>query len=94
MGIRIALGATRGDVISQVLWEAMRLAAIGLALGIPLALYGAHIVTAREYLPESSLPYATLATAAAVIAVAAFLAVVGPALRASSVDPMQALRGE
>jgi ABC-type antimicrobial peptide transport system permease subunit len=92
MGIRIALGASRGDVIAQVLWEGMRLAAAGLVLGVPLALYGVHLAEAQEVLPEGTLPYWTLAAAIGVLALSAGLAVLAPALRASSVEPMRALR--
>ena len=92
MGIRIALGASRGDVIVQVLWEGMRLAAAGLLLGVPLALYGAHLAVSQKILPEGAAPYWTLAGAIGILAFAAAAAVFAPALRASSVEPMRALR--
>jgi ABC-type lipoprotein release transport system permease subunit len=92
MGIRIALGASRGDVIAHVLWEGMRLAAVGLALGVPLAIYGARLAETQRLLPEGPLPYWTLAAAIGVLAFSAAMAVLAPALRASSIEPMQALR--
>jgi len=92
MGIRIALGASRRDVMAQVLREAMSLAGIGLALGVPLALYGAYLGEALKLLPEGPAPYGTLVAAIGVLAASALLAVLAPAVRASSVDPMLALR--
>lgn len=92
IGIRMALGATRGNVMSQVLYEGLLLAFAGLLLGVPLALYGANIATSQKLLPEGATPYWTLAAALAGLAVAATMAVLAPALRASSIEPMQALR--
>jgi predicted permease len=92
IGIRMALGATRGNVMGQVLYEGLLLAFAGLLLGVPLALYGDNIATSQKLLPEGATPYWTLAAALAGLAVAATMAVLGPALRASSIDPMQALR--
>jgi ABC-type lipoprotein release transport system permease subunit len=92
IGIRMALGATRETVMSQVVWDGMKLAGAGLLLGVPLALYCSWIATTKRLLPAGPLPYWTLAAAAGVLAVAALAAVVAPALRASSVDPMRALR--
>jgi predicted permease len=92
IGIRMALGATRGNVMGQVLFEGLRLAFIGLLLGVPLALYGARIATSQKLLPEGAVPYWTLGMAVVVLGLSAAMAVLGPALRASSIDPMQALR--
>jgi len=92
IGIRMALGATRGNVMSQVLFEGLLLAFAGLLLGVPLALYAANVATTQKLLPEGATPYWTLAAAIAGLTAAAVMAVLGPALRASSIDPMQALR--
>jgi predicted permease len=92
IGIRMALGATRGHVMGQVLFEGLLLAFAGLLLGVPLALYGAGVATSQKLLPEGAMPYWTLAAALAGLGLSALIAVLGPALRASSIDPMQALR--
>lgn len=92
IGIRMALGATRGVVMRQVLREGLVLALAGLLLGLPLAAYVARVAILQKILPEGPVPYWTLGVALLVLAVSAVLAVLGPALRASSVEPMAALR--
>jgi predicted permease len=92
VGIRMALGATQGNVMRQVLFEGLRLALAGLALGVPLAVHGSRLAVSQKLLPEGAVPYWTLGVALAVLAVSAVLAVLGPALRASSIEPMEALR--
>src|SRR5262249_35885384 len=84
--IRLALGASRGNVWGQVVREGMMLALAGLAAGVPLALYVADFAQKQRFLPEGELPQWTLAVAIGVLAVSALLAVTGPAVRASSVD--------
>lgn len=92
IGIRMALGASQGRVLSQVLREGLLLAFVGLALGVPLAVYAARLAESQKVLPEGPMPYWTMAAAIGALAVAALFAVLGPAVRASSVEPMQALR--
>ncbi|MBL8230831.1 MAG: ABC transporter permease [Bryobacterales bacterium] len=92
IGIRIALGASSRVVLRQVVGEGMKLACAGLLLGVPAALYVSHIAQKQKLLPDGEMPYWTLAAAIAVLTVSALAAVVGPAWRASTVDPMQALR--
>ena len=92
MGIRMALGASRSDVLSQVLGEGMKLALTGLLLGVPLAVWASRVAKAQELLPEGPLPYEKLVAAAGILTVSALVAVLGPAIRASGVDPMRALR--
>jgi predicted permease len=92
IGIRMALGATRGVVMRQVLREGLVLAVAGLVFGLPLAAYAARVAVLQKILPEGATPYWTLGAALSVLTLAAVLAVLGPALRASSIEPMQALR--
>lgn len=92
MGIRRALGATRQNVMLQVFREAMVLAGAGMVLGVPLALYGAHLVESLELLPEGEWSYGVLAAALAVVMVSAASAALAPAARAASIEPMDALR--
>ncbi len=93
IGIRMALGATRSDVIRMVLLDAMAMVCLGLALGIPLVLWSKPLARSLvEGLPVDSLLPVVFGAGAmlAVALLAAFL----PARLASRVDPMVALRNE
>ncbi|MFN7920762.1 MAG: ADOP family duplicated permease [Bryobacteraceae bacterium] len=92
IGMRMALGATRGDVLARVLREGMGLVLGGLLLGLPLAIYGGQLAQANRLLPEGTLPIAPMAIALGAITAAAVLAVLAPAARAASIDPVKALR--
>ena len=93
IGIRMALGAPRGRVLRTELWSALRLVAIGIAVGIPAAVAAGHVIAAQLFGVSASDPV-TLAVAAAPLTLIAALAAYGPARRASRVDPMLALRSE
>jgi ABC-type antimicrobial peptide transport system permease subunit len=93
IGVRMALGATRGRVVTMVLWNAGVLVALGLTLGgIAAWLLSA---TAKSFLfrIEVNDPR-VFATALVTLTVAALAASMIPARRAASVDPMVALRSE
>jgi len=92
-GVRIALGADGRLILRLVLGEALALLAAGLAVGIPLALAAGKVLSSR--LPSLAANGAeAFAAAAGVLAVAGLLAAYFPALRASRVDPVEALRAE
>jgi predicted permease len=93
IGVRMALGAQRTQVLGMVLRESLRIAAIGIALGIPLAFLACHFMASMLYGLES---YDALTLTAALAGVVAISLVAGyvPARRAASIDPMQALRSE
>ena len=93
IGIRMALGAQRGQVIGMVMREAVRLLIMGILVGTALALVAGR---AAGSLLFSLKPYdpVTLATAAASLVAIATLASYLPARRATRVDPMVALRHE
>ncbi len=93
IGIRMALGAPRGRVLRAELWSALRLTAIGIAVGIPAAVAAGHVIAAQLFGVSAGDPL-TLAVAAAPLTLIAVLAAYGPARRASRVDPMLALRSE
>lgn len=95
IGIRIALGADRGRVVRRVLREGLVTAALGLALGMFAALAAARWAGVGDvfYGVDPANP-ALLLTAATVLTGVAALACALPALRASRVDPMVALREE
>jgi putative ABC transport system permease protein len=93
IGIRMALGANRGDVMWMVLRQAFLLALLGVAAGVPLAFAAGRF--AKEELIQTS-QYDPLALFAA-ICILPLLAVAGtylPARRAAAVNPVAALRGE
>lgn len=93
IGLRMALGADRSTVIRLVLISAFRKVAIGLALGVPLAIGAGRLISSQLYNVAGWDPVA-LAGAIGSLGFAAFLAALIPAARASSIDPIQALRVE
>jgi predicted permease len=93
IGIRMALGALRGDVIGMIMREVFLLIGAGLAAGIALALPLADLIRSQVYGLGARDPV-TFVGSALVLTVAAGLAGLIPALRASSVPPTTALRQE
>jgi predicted permease len=93
IGIRLALGAQRAQVIGLVMREAGRLLVLGTVLGTLLALAAARGAASLLFGLHPRDPL-TFATAALVLAVTAGAAALLPALRAARVDPMVALRQE
>ena len=93
IGIRLALGATARDVTLMVLRDALATVAVGLALGLPMAIWGRYL-TVRLVQDITMRAAAPLALAAAAIMAVALVASYVPARRAARVDPMEALRQE
>jgi ABC-type antimicrobial peptide transport system permease subunit len=93
MGLRMALGADRRRVIGLVLGGAFRRVAVGLLLGLPLAVGSGYLLSAQLYGVSFWDPVA-LAVATASLALAALVASVVPATRAAALAPMRALRTE
>jgi len=93
IGIRMTLGASRGEITGMVIREAAILLAVGLGAGALLALAGARATSSLLF---GLKPYdpATLAIAAALLALVALGASYVPARRAMKVNPMVALRYE
>jgi predicted permease len=91
IGVRSALGATRGGLVRLIVKGAMTQAAIGLLLGVPAALAAGRVLADQVYGVKTSDPW-ILAAAAAILALCAAIAGLIPAVRASGVDPVQALR--
>jgi ABC-type antimicrobial peptide transport system permease subunit len=93
IGVRMALGARRGDVLELVLREAMLLVVAGLAIGIPLALASGRVLHSFLFGLKSTDPLSLIVVVlvlGSVAAVAGFI----PARRAARTDPMKALRYE
>jgi len=93
IGVRMALGATRGKVVGMVLKNASLLVGIGLLIGAAGAWYLSSAAERFLFRLEASDPRAFV-VAIVVLALAALIASVIPARRAASVDPMVALRAE
>jgi predicted permease len=93
IGVRIALGATRGRVIGLVLREAIVLLAGGLAIGLGLAAWAGQAAASLIYGMKPRDPI-TLGSAVALLSIVALVASYGPAWRASRLQPMDALREE
>ncbi len=93
IGIRSALGARPDEIRALVLGSGLRLAAIGLALGLAGALALTRLLSSQLYQVSPRDPVA-LAAALAGLAVIALLSSYLPARRAARVDPVDALRGE
>jgi ABC-type antimicrobial peptide transport system permease subunit len=100
LGIRMALGARRADVLRAVVGQGLKLAAVGIALGLPASIWAGFL--ARHWLSVQGTqlfdlspadPLALLASSLAIAAVA-LLAGVIPAWRAATINPVQALRCE
>jgi ABC-type antimicrobial peptide transport system permease subunit len=93
MGIRMALGAGRAKVIGLVLRTAFTRVAVGLAVGLPLAVAAGRLISGQLYGVAFWDPLA-LAVAVALLGGCAFVAAVIPAARAAAISPMTALRNE
>jgi ABC-type antimicrobial peptide transport system permease subunit len=93
IGIRLALGAEPKNVLRQVLRETLILALLGIAIGVPIAIAGTHLVRSMLFGVGFADPIALL-SAATLLAAIAVIAGLLPAWRASQVDPTIALRCE
>jgi predicted permease len=93
IGIRMALGAERGKILTMVLRETLLVVGAGLIAGLPLAWIGTRMLTAQVY---GMSPHDPLTSFLAILAISVVTIVAGsiPALRASQIDPMRALRYE
>jgi ABC-type antimicrobial peptide transport system permease subunit len=93
IGVRIALGASRGRVVRLILWQALRPVAIGTAVGVVAAL-GAGRVLSNQLFGVSRTDPLTIAAVVATLIGVALVASAVPARRAAAVDPTRALQSE
>jgi ABC-type antimicrobial peptide transport system permease subunit len=93
IGIRMALGADRGEVVGMVLVQALRLAVGGLAAGCIAAFALTGLLRTMLYDVRPTDPITFAGVAAVLLAVAAVATAV-PAMRATRIDPLMALKAE
>jgi putative ABC transport system permease protein len=93
IGVRVALGASRGAVLKLVIGQGALLAAIGVAIGLGLAASGMPLAKSLLYNVSPFDPF-TFTTVAAFLVTIALVASYVPARRATRVDPIVALRGD
>jgi predicted permease len=93
IGIRMALGAQRGKILQQLLFDGGRLVVLGLCLGLAASLALARLMASLLFGVKPADPF-TFAAVAALLAAVALLACYIPARRAMKVDPLVALRYE
>jgi ABC-type antimicrobial peptide transport system permease subunit len=93
IGVRMALGAQRGSVLSMVLREAGRLVLLGIVIGIPAAMLASRLFSSMLFGLNATDPLSMLLVVIVLLAIT-LLASYIPARRATKVDPMIALRYE
>jgi putative ABC transport system permease protein len=93
IGVRMALGATRTQILQQVIGDGLRLAGAGVAVGVVGALFASRLLTKLLFDTRATEPWAYLSVALLLLATAALASYV-PARRAARLDPMNALRYE
>ena len=93
IGIHMALGASRGNVLGKILGQGLRLTAIGLVVGLVAAFGLTRLLQSQLFNVEPTDPL-TMVSVALFISVVAFVACYIPAARATRVDPMVVLRDE
>ena len=93
IGIRMALGARRSDVLEMILRESLQMAGLGIALGIPAALLATRLIKTMLFGVQPADPL-TIGASITIMACTAAFAAYFPARRAAKVDPMVALRYE
>jgi ABC-type antimicrobial peptide transport system permease subunit len=93
IGVRMAVGARRGQVVWMILKDSLMLTAIGVVIGVPLAMLVGHVLTSSLYgvTPWDAVSYLLAVAGVALVALAASAV---PASRAANVDPLKALRSE
>ena len=93
IGVRMALGADKPNIVRLVLRGAFNMIALGLMLGVPLSIGAGRLMSAQLYGIAAWDPF-SLSIAVAALAFCAFVAAMIPAGRAAAIEPMQALRME
>lgn len=92
-GLRLALGAVPGSIVRMVLRDALTLTTLGLIVGLPMA-YGMSRLLREQFFGIGTIDYPSISIAIIVLGLAATLAGYLPAMRASRVAPLDALRSD
>lgn len=93
IGVRMALGAQRSNILEMVMRDGWKMALLGVAMGVPLTLAAAKLIESRVYGISPRDPLSLALGAALVLSIALIVGLL-PAWRASRVDPMVALKYE
>ena len=93
IGVRMALGADRHDVVKLILKQGLRLTGFGIVLGLVLSFAATRALARLLYGIKADDPL-TFASVALFLGAVAFIACYVPARRAASIDPMKSLRAE
>jgi ABC-type antimicrobial peptide transport system permease subunit len=93
IGIRMALGAQRGDVLKMTVKQGLRLVGLGLAIGLVAAFVLTRVMATLLFGISATDPLTFISISLVLLAVAIFASYI-PALRATKVDPMVALRAQ
>jgi predicted permease len=93
IGVRMALGAARAEIVRMVLWQGLLLTAVGLGIGVVLAWLAGRLLAGQLLGVSGADPLSFAGTAALLLGVAAGASLL-PARRASRLDPLAALRRE
>jgi putative ABC transport system permease protein len=93
IGVRMALGAARKDVLKLIIWQGMKLAIIGIAIGLAISLISTQFLSGLLYGVSKTDPL-TFIGISAILTTVALIACYLPAWRATKVDPMTALRAD
>ncbi|HEY3989299.1 MAG TPA: ABC transporter permease [Acidobacteriaceae bacterium] len=93
MGLRLAIGATRPQIVATLLAQGLRIVAIGCLAGLAMGLAASHLLQGMLYAVGPTDPE-TYAAIVLLVVVVAVIASTGPALRAASTDPAEVLREE
>jgi predicted permease len=91
LGLRIALGASRFDILGLVLWRAAILACLGIGIGVVASIFGSGLI-ADTLFRVAPLDRSVFLVVTLVLTLVSLIAALVPALRAANVDPMQTLR--
>jgi ABC-type antimicrobial peptide transport system permease subunit len=93
IGIRMALGAKRSDVLAMTIKQALKLVATGLVCGLAIAFVLTRVMTGLLFEISATDPLTFISIAFVLLGVALFASYI-PALRATRIDPMIALRAQ
>jgi putative ABC transport system permease protein len=93
IGLRLAVGADRREVVRLVVGQAIRTALLGVAIGLPAALMCTRVMTSLLYEVEPTDPF-TFVSVAALLVFTSVMAALIPSMKAAHIDPLVALKGD